>query len=263
MTSKPRRLEKLASILFDDDPLVNKIVSLSYSAAEKISDISQADDEQENTDTKNDFDVNDQPKNSFLKLLLKFKNDSKEFEEKTEQSLEWYKKKIGNEIEGEVNPLETYETQRTGVLRFPGQLITFKYDPKYKFSLPYYDVFPLVLTLDVNSTGFLGLNFHYLKPIERAIFMDALYKYQSTKYFQKIIRIKYTQLLKNDSLRYYRPCIKRYLYKNMSQNMAIISPHLWDAALFLPSEKWMSHTNEEGFTKTKVWDKSHTLTRKK
>jgi len=135
-------------------------------------------------------------------------------------------------------------------------MLTFKYFPKYKKTLPYYDVFPLVLTIDLETKGFLGLNFHYLKPFDRAILMGALYKYQSMKSFQHIIKAPYSRLLEQKSLVYFRPCIKRYLYQNMSPNMAIISPHLWDLALFLPTEKFLSMSGEESFTTKKVWQNS-------
>ena len=36
------------------------------------------------------------------------------------------------------------------------------YDPKLKESLPYYDVFPLVIPIRKLNDGFIGINFHYL-----------------------------------------------------------------------------------------------------
>ena len=46
-----------------------------------------------------------------------------------------------------------------------GNLYFFHYTPKNSESLPYYDVFPLVLILAKYNDGFLGLNLHYL-PIK-------------------------------------------------------------------------------------------------
>jgi hypothetical protein len=236
------------------------VVTLGESLAEKGQELT----EKNNQDSSLKGETEQEATNPFLKLIQHLHEESPQFKERTQQALDWYRNKLGDEVEGEINPLETYETRRRALLRFPGQLITFKYDPKYKRSLPYYDQYPLVLTLDVGDTqGFLGLNFHYLRPIERAIFMAALYKYQTTRYFQPIIKVRYDQLLSSDSLRYFRPCIKRYLYKQMSPNMAIIGPHLWDVSIFLPSEKFLSVTNEESFTKKKVWEKSSSMYRKR
>ena len=44
----------------------------------------------------------------------------------------------------------------------PGKLYMFLYDPKHKETLPYYDMFPLVFPFSKDSTGFTGLNMHYL-----------------------------------------------------------------------------------------------------
>ena len=257
MTSKLKSLKKLTALLFGNDPLVQKVISLGSEAVDTAKEALES-----HTSHKEEHDEgHDSPHHPFLKLLHHLKEHSHAFNERTKQSLEWYKKKIGDEVEGEVDPLQTYETRRRATLRFPGQLITFKYDPKHKDTLDYYDIYPLVLTLDVDSTGFLGINFHYLRPIDRAIFMEALYKYQGTKNFQRVIKVKYAQLLGTDGLRFYRPCIKRYLYKHMSPNMAIISPHLWDLALFLPTEKFKSVKNEEAFQKRKIWEHSRKLLR--
>lgn len=257
MASKLKSLQKLTALLFNNDPLIQKIVDLS-------SEVGHSHKESEHPQHEDDHGEGlHTGKHPFLKLLHHLHKHSHEFHERTKQSLEWYKKKIGDEVEGEMDPLQTYETRRKASLRFPGQLITFKYDPKTKENLDYYDVYPLVLTLAVDTKGFLGINFHYLRPIDRAVFMEALYKYQGTKNFQRVIKVRYEQLLGVEGLRFYRPCIKRYLYEQMSPNMAIISPHLWDLALFLPTEKFKSVKNEESFQKRKIWENSRKLSRKR
>ena len=55
-----------------------------------------------------------------------------------------------------------------------GKLYFFMYMPKHKGTLPYYDTFPLVLPIQKESDGFLGINFHYLIPKDRAILFDEL-----------------------------------------------------------------------------------------
>ena len=59
--------------------------------------------------------------------------------------------------------------------RIIGSMQMFFYDPKHKETLPYYDRFPpLSIILKPAKGGFLGLNLHYLPPILRAQFLDAL-----------------------------------------------------------------------------------------
>ena len=58
-----------------------------------------------------------------------------------------------------------------------GSLYIFKYSPKHKDTLPYYDVFPLVLPLEFYEDGFLGINFHYLSIPIRIMFLERLARY--------------------------------------------------------------------------------------
>ena len=60
-----------------------------------------------------------------------------------------------------------------------GNLYFFHYNPKHADTLPYYDVFPLVLVLAKYNDGFLGLNLHYLPVKMRALFLDQLIHYAS------------------------------------------------------------------------------------
>ena len=62
-----------------------------------------------------------------------------------------------------------------------GKMYFFTYNPKWKKELPWYDTFPLVFPIKTYSDGFLGLNFHYLSPKERAVLMDQLKSFASNK----------------------------------------------------------------------------------
>ena len=55
-----------------------------------------------------------------------------------------------------------------------GKMYFFSYDPKWKDKLPWYDRFPLIFPIERYNDGFLGINFHYLHPRDRAILMDEL-----------------------------------------------------------------------------------------
>jgi len=55
-----------------------------------------------------------------------------------------------------------------------GNLYYFYYDPKSRDDLDYYDRFPLVLTLEKYTDGFLGLNLHYLPLQYRVAFLGKL-----------------------------------------------------------------------------------------
>jgi len=66
-----------------------------------------------------------------------------------------------------------------------GKMYFFVYNPKHKMTLPYYDMFPLVLPVERYSDGFLGINFHYLAPKERAHLLDEIKIFVTIKLYQK------------------------------------------------------------------------------
>ena len=96
-------------------------------------------------------------------------------------------------------------------------MYTFFYDPKTKEKLPYYDRFPVVLIIDSTSTGFSGLNFHYIPPKYRAKLLDELYEFEiededtEDESMRTRIRVNYNLLQSTAKMKFFRPCYKRYL----------------------------------------------------
>lgn len=122
----------------------------------------------------------------------------------------------------------------------PGFMYMFTYDPKGKKELPYYDTFPLVFPFDVTTTGFTGLNLHYLPKNLRAELMDGLYAFTNGKITDKTQVIFNYKLLKNASATTaFQPCVKRYLYKQVRSKFLMIPATEWDIALFLPTERFV------------------------
>jgi hypothetical protein len=92
--------------------------------------------------------------------------------------------------------------------------------------------------------------------------MSELYKYVGTKLGDPVVRIDYEMLLEKQALRYYRPCIKRYLFKNISPQISVIPQEEWELALFLPTEKFISNVGQST-NKQKIWERSFDLIRKR
>jgi hypothetical protein len=132
------------------------------------------------------------------------------------------------------------ETNRKVTKFVLGNLYFFHYSPKNAESLPYYDVFPLVLVLAKYSDGFLGLNLHYLPVKMRALFLDKLLSYAiyNDEDDIKRIRITYDILSSVKRLRAYEPCLKRYLFGHINTRLLKVEPHEWETALFLPVEQF-------------------------
>ena len=127
-------------------------------------------------------------------------------------------------------------------------MVTFQYDPKGKKELPYYDMFPLVFVIDIDREGFLGLNLHYLPPILRAKLMDGLWEFVPKNDDQELEDIDklsgqmtyrpYQTLKRLRSLRYFRPCLKKYLNSNVMGRFVQIYPDEWNNAIFLPTQRF-------------------------
>ena len=145
-----------------------------------------------------------------------------------------------------VNPTSLIRSDRERFRRVPsiGQMYMFQYDPKYKAVLPYYDRFPLVIPFEQTrrsgrtqgGDGFYGLNLHYLPLRLRAKLMDALYDTVGSGGDQ--FQITYNILNRAAKLRFFRPCVKHYLFNHVKSQFFYIDPKEWDIALFLPTERF-------------------------
>lgn len=121
-----------------------------------------------------------------------------------------------------------------------GRMFMFFYDPKLKQILPYYDKFPMIILVSVDSDGFTGLNLHYLPPKLRAQLMDALYTLRNNNKYDDStkLQISYEILTSARKFRYFAPCFKRYLYGHVQSNFLYVAPENWDKALLLPTERF-------------------------
>jgi hypothetical protein len=121
-----------------------------------------------------------------------------------------------------------------------GYMYAFKYDPKWKKELPYYDTFPLIFPVKFESDGFLGINFHYLPTVLRAKLMDGLYSTLTNKQYDDTtrVRISYQILQSASKYRYFKPTLKKYLRNHVRSKFLEIHVNEWDIALFLPTESF-------------------------
>lgn len=134
----------------------------------------------------------------------------------------------------------------------PGKMYAFRYDPKTKDKLPYYDVFPLIFPVDMAEGGFYGLNFHYLPTQLRAKLLNALYPYQTDGRMDEKTKldISYKILKGTERVRAFQPCFKRYLFNHMRSPFLSVYSSEWETALLLPTQRFHKASAE------KVWQDS-------
>ena len=148
-------------------------------------------------------------------------------------------------------------TSKSGPIR--GSMMMFLYNPETKFSIPYYDRFPIVIPIEVYKKpipGFLGLNLHYLDHYDRANLLDMLQNLGSREAI-KLNRINYDLLTSVRKYKSFRPCLKRYRMSNILTNMALVPRDLWEIAIFLPTEDFRKVKN-----KASIWRDSKRIYRK-
>lgn len=134
----------------------------------------------------------------------------------------------------------------------PGKMIMYQYDAKHKDTLPYWDKFPVVLPLNLYNDSFLGLNLHYLPPVHRIRLLDVLYETVNNDKFDATTKMQVSYQILNQAakFRYFKPCVKKYLYSHVKSNIIEIPVPEWDYTVFLPLARFQKATER------KVWDDS-------
>jgi len=155
-------------------------------------------------------------------------------------SRDWFREKAREVARVNEKKLVAGHTELQRTKPMPGYMYMFAYDAKHKDTLPYYDKFPLVFPFSVDADGFLGMNLHYLPHLLRARLMDALYDLSTNQKFDEKTKLRMSYDLLNGSAKYkyFRPCVKRYLFSQLQTRFLLVPSNEWDIALFLPLERF-------------------------
>lgn len=168
---------------------------------------------------------------------------------RTQDARNWYRNIASNY--GRINEKRFVqgEVDRMKITAKPGNMYMYLYNPKWKEELPYYDRFPVIFPFRVESDRFWGINLHYLPIPLRAKLMDSLYDITNNNRFDEStkLRMSYQILNSASKFRYFKPCIKQYLFSNLVSKFIYIYPSEWDIAIFLPLERF------EKANKQQVW----------
>lgn len=156
---------------------------------------------------------------------------------RTTESRNWFRRKAGQLGRVNRNALMKEEPIQLKNRQVIGSMYMFFYDPKHKETLPYYDSFPLVIVLDRAEGGFLGMNLHYIPPVLRAKFLDALIDTANNKMYTDDTRfmVSYRMMKAAAKFKYYKPCVKHYLTSNIRSRLALVPAPEWEIATFLPT----------------------------
>jgi hypothetical protein len=157
-------------------------------------------------------------------------------------SLEWFKNKLSDLTK---RPNELFQQKARPEI---GSMYLFVYDPKYKDTLPFYDMFPLVIPIEFQNEGFLALNLHYLPPNNRVSLLNALVSLSNNdKYDDSTkLRISYEVVCRYSSqFPGNKDCIKKYLYGHVRSQFQYVSPSDWSKVVTMPLQKWKVNANKK------------------
>ena len=171
---------------------------------------------------------------------------------RTKASMAWFRAQVAGI---KVSRAGLISQGPTRTRRTVGSMYHFQYDPKLKKTLPYYDRFPLCIPVKGAKGGFHGLNLHYLHPVVRARFLDALMDFANNDKYNRSTKMMLSyQLLKGTSnLKEFKPCFKHYLNEHIRSQFLLIEPADWEIAIFLPTESFRKET------RSTVWKKSRKI----
>ena len=151
------------------------------------------------------------------------------------KSVEWYRKNVAD-LNNRVTAAALMRSGKLNGIASRGRLNFFFYDPKYKKVLPLYDRFPLVLPIETTPGGFMGLNFHYIRPVQRISLLNNLQRYASggmkpsTRIDATYDGIKNVRIAKNT--------IKKYLYGHVRSSFLRVDFDEAALAVMLPVQQF-------------------------
>ena len=137
-------------------------------------------------------------------------------------SINWYKKKVAD-LSNRISAARLMRDNKLKKAPSFNKLHFFRYDPKLKATLPYYDTFPLVMPIQSAKGGFLGINFHYLPIPLRMKLLETLDRRNFTGNYSK---------LKN--IREVKPTIKHYLKRQFVSGFLELEEDDYAPAIFMP-----------------------------
>ena len=153
----------------------------------------------------------------------------KDLQGNKQKSASWYRNAVSL-IADRTSPSELFASGKLLGKPSAGRMAMFFYDPKTKARLPYYDTFPLVLPLEPMKGGFIGLNFHYLKPGARVAFLRSLANEATDKRFDK--KTRYNINWRNNT--FMKKTAKHYLFNHVRTSFLNITADEMAIAIFLP-----------------------------
>ena len=154
----------------------------------------------------------------------------------TDRSGTWYRQQV-NRIASATTARQLFRSGKLNGRPSVGRLNLFGYNPKYRKTLPYYDIFPLVLPLEPIKGGFMGMNFHYLPPLLSFRLLERLQATATDRRFDSRTKfeVSYDDVRR---IKIVKPTIKKYLYSYVQTGFLRINADEAAIAIYLPVQRF-------------------------
>lgn len=168
------------------------------------------------------------------------------------KSYRWYRTQIDS-LGRNINARDVMGGEKLTNNLIVGNMYLFMYDPKHKDTLPYYDIFPLVLPFRRMPDGFLGINLHYLPYLARYKLLGELGRLAIDQNMNNNTRIRISWELLSNSSRYLAAtaCVKHYLSEHLKSRFMKINYPDWTTAAMLPIEGFRKSPKERVWRDTR------------
>ena len=180
---------------------------------------------------------------------------SSEFRQNTANALNWLHEKYQLLIGTKLNRKRILEESPNVPRPFIGRMYMFRYLPKTRQKLPYYDMCPLVIPIEAyGANEMLGINFHYLPYRMRTKLMShMLEKVDFVREGNEHFNFQYKHIKGVARYRNAIPCIHRYDLTKVTSKLIKIAADDWMTALYLPVEQFVKQD------KRYVWGQSRKM----
>lgn len=164
----------------------------------------------------------------------------------TSSALKWYEMVLKNNSRITPENMIAAETRKITGTVVPGKMYLYKYDAKHKSTLPYWDMFPLIIMVGPAKGGFHGMNLHYLPYKLRIQLLGSLINLsQNDRFTEKTKIATASKALKQaSSHKLIGPCFKHYLSSHVKTKFIQIHPQDWEMSVFMPLAKFQKENEK-------------------
>lgn len=172
--------------------------------------------------------------------------DSKGKAKKQTSSIKWFsdQTKTMKLDEKETKNIISEKTSRKFEYKKPGYVYMFRYHPPDKKEMPFYDEYPLILTLGFSGNTVVGINLHYVPEKTRLAMVLLLLKSVTNDKDNAKVRIQ--NVLKSSIFRKYIHVLgEEFYFMGIKSKIRHVTPDEFVIMSFLPTHKFKKKSKSQ------------------